>query len=140
MKHFLVIILSVLLTYKAQAQTIFARDAGKHIGEVLKVQGRLYSCEVITDTVNPKNRVELLYVGGTIKSNHYLTVIIRSTIGYQNYIDKLNSANHTQRETIVSAVGKVFLYKGKPAIELPNLKELGFLDFKDNAKPSPMLQ
>lgn len=147
MKYLLILSLAVLLTCMASAQqiqfsstvqSIYAKDAAHHIGEMVDVKGKLYNCELVTIPANNRHHSALLYVGKGAYPGQALTIIIEDATELEKLITFWSRERLIDEPVYLGVEGKLFMYQGKPAIELPDNKELGVLSFKD-AIPSPNL-
>jgi hypothetical protein len=125
---------------------VYARDVAQHIGETVMAEGRLYGGIVKPDPVSPNVKIEFLYMGGGNYPNQKLTVIINNASSNDEKwlasLDKIDLNTQGQKislNDIHSAKGKIFLYEGKPAIEIKS-GELGSLASLDNGPSQLELQ
>jgi len=138
-------------TFKTLAKKLFfghtftvpVGDVARHIGEHVIVEGRLYGGSVKPDPGRPGFNTVLLYIGGGNYPDQKFTIIIKDTkTGSNTFAIKFANASVAgllKSEEYISAEGKVFIYDGKPAVEIKE-DDLGFLEFVDSGRPTPAMQ
>lgn len=100
-------LLAALFSFKASAQaTIAAKDAGKHIGQTVKICDKVYSGKFIS-----VSNTTVLYLGGDYP-NQVLTVVI-SAAGRAKFKGR-PEVDDKGKDFIVT--GKLINYQGKPGI------------------------
>ncbi len=123
--------------------TVMVGDAAKHVGEHVIVEGRLYGGVVKPDAERPGFNTVLLYIGGGNYPNQKFTIIIKDTKSgsgsFAGHFAGKSVAELLTHEEYLSAEGTIFIYEGKPAVEIKE-NELGGITFFDNARPTPAMQ
>ncbi|MDB5125641.1 MAG: hypothetical protein JWP94_3770 [Mucilaginibacter sp.] len=119
---------AALSSFNASAQgTIAVKDAGKHIGQTVKICDKVYGGKFIS-----VSNITVLYLGGDYP-NQALTVIIsgagRSTFKGRPEVDDKG------KDFIVT--GKLINYQGKPGIVISRPAQLKAV-LIDNSKQPPL--
>jgi len=116
MKKFLCLLIAVSgLAISASAQTkITAKEAAQHIGDSLMVCDKVYGGRFFEP-----NGLTLLNLGGAFP-NHQLTVVMKADVR-----KKFAAAPETAfANKDVCVLGKITEYRGKPQIEIYDIKQL----------------
>jgi hypothetical protein len=121
-------LLAALFSFNASAQaTIAAKDAGKHIGQTVKICDKVYNGKFIS-----VSNITVLYLGGDYP-NQALTVIIsgagRSTFKGRPEVD--------DKGKDFTVTGKLINYQGKPGIVISRPAQLKAV-LIDNSKQPPL--
>jgi hypothetical protein len=118
--------------------TVVVGDAGQHIGEHVIVEGRLYGGIMNPDPGKPGFNTVSLYIGGGNYPNQKFTILVKEIKADSNSFAGRFTGTPA-RELYLSAEGTVFIYNGKPAVEIKD-ENLGVLKFFDSGKPTPDMQ
>lgn len=127
MKRLVILVfLAVLFTFKASAQaTIAAKDAGKHIGQTVKICDKVYSGKYIS-----VSNTTVLYLGGDYP-NHALTVVI-SGAGRGKFKGRPEVDDKGKDFTVT---GKLINYQGKPGIMISRPAQLKAVLIDNSRQP-----
>jgi DNA/RNA endonuclease YhcR with UshA esterase domain len=111
----------LVLAAPAVAATIAASDAGKHLGEVVTVEG------VVVDVQAAPNGMILFKLGGKSSGTAFTAVIFPKNAPAFDSI-----AGYVGNEVAIS--GPVQLYQGKPEITLTNAGQIQVITAAHNQK------
>ncbi|GAC1305739.1 MAG: hypothetical protein NVSMB24_15070 [Mucilaginibacter sp.] len=124
-------LLATMSSFKASAQaTIAAKDAGKHIGQNVKICEKVYNGKFISAT-----NTTLLYLGGDYP-NQALTVII-SGAGRGKFKGRPEVDDKGKDYTIT---GKLINYQGKPGIVISRPAQLKAVLIDNSKQPALKLR
>lgn len=115
MKNLVIVAVIILLACKVSAQTkITPKDVAKHIGEEVRVTGKIFSGKLIAS-----NNMTLLDMGG-FNPNQELTIMINGADR-----DKFKGKpEEDYKGKEVTVTGKLIDYKGKPEIVVTDPAQL----------------
>jgi hypothetical protein len=121
MKRLLLLASLLPVTGNLMAQRVMALNAAKYMGEYMNVWGKVHGFELIND-----KKTILLYLGADFPKQDFTIIIEDNT---------KNPVARRQERTIgelIIVYGKIFLYKGKPAIKMKDWEDVGFLRATDS--------
>ncbi|HWZ17040.1 MAG TPA: hypothetical protein VNW95_17510 [Mucilaginibacter sp.] len=120
-------LLAAMSSFKASAQaTVAAKDAGKHIGQTVKICEKVYNGKFIS-----VSNTTLLYLGGDYP-NQALTVII-SGAGRGKFKGR-PEVDDKGKDFIVT--GKLINYQGKPGIVISRPAQLKAVLIDNSKQPA----
>ena len=121
------VLLTGLFSFNASAQaTIAAKDAGKHIGQTVKICDKVYNGKFIS-----VSNTTLLYLGGDYP-NQALTVVI-SGAGRGKFKGRPEVDDKGKDFTVT---GKLINYQGKPAIVISRPAQLKAVLIDNSRQPA----
>jgi hypothetical protein len=120
-------LLAALFTFKASAQaTIAAKDAGRHMGQVVTICDKVYNGKFIS-----ASNTTVLYLGGDYP-NQALTVVI-SGAGRGKFKGRPEVDDKGKDFTVT---GKLINYQGKPGIVISRPAQLKAVLIDNSKQPA----
>jgi len=118
----LFVFITLFLTYKALGQSIYDKEADKHIGENRSVVGYINRYKVLADSITT-----LIFCGTHYPEQYFTIIIVNSKKGKNKF--------HPSKGRSVCVHGIIIKYDGMPAIKVPNWDEISKWLFVDSIPP-----
>lgn len=117
MKYLLLVAILPFATIAYSQKVIKLEDLSKHVGDTVKVCGKVYGIRYLEQA---KNSPTLINIGGAYP-NQKLTIVIFGTV--RKTFEKTPEELFADKEVCVT--GKVELYKGKEQIVIASKEYIG---------------